>query len=150
MSYTTTEQALAAQLDAIAGYSTAAGTGNVTRGNYRVLERGVGSAAIIEYGGFDQERTEISGGHEVQWRFDVTIFYRWGDEFTAAPGLGIMRQDIIDRINEYPLLGTTGIFDAMVVSGDPAPQEINVGAVKFDMEILRCHATEEVSVSYAE
>ena len=150
MSYTTVETALLAQLNSIVGFGTVGGTANITRGDYRVLGLGASSAMIIEYSGFEQRRAELGGDHEIDWRFNVVLLNRWDDELTAAGGLGIMRQAVIDQINTQPLLGTTNIYDALVISGDPAPEDIDMGGVRYQFEILRCQATEMISVSYAE
>lgn len=151
MAYFNVEDALASRLDNIAGFATAAGTGNVTKGDYRVLGRGVGSALIIEYNGFEQERVELAGQHHITWQFNVNLFARVQDELAAANILGTARQLVIDEINSRPLLGgTASVFDAIVSEGASAPENINMGDVRFAFEILRCSVTEEVSVSYAE
>ena len=150
MSYTNVEDALASQLNSVAGFSTAAGTGNVTKGDYRVFGRGVGSAVVIEYDGFEQRRAEQGGDHEIDWRFNLGLFTRVQDEGAGVSEAGIARQAIIDRINEYPNLGTNIIFDAMIQNGDAAPEDIEMGGVRFAVEFLRGVATEMISVSYAE
>jgi len=150
VSYTNVEDALASQLNSVAGFSTAAGTGNVTKGDYRVLGRGVGSAIVIEYDGFDQRRSEMDGNHEIDWRFNLGLFIRVQDEGGGVSEAGIARQAIINRINEYPNLGTNIIFDALIENGDAAPEDIVTGGVRFTIEFLRGVATEMISVSYAE
>src|SRR3990172_9192622 len=120
MSYISVETALLNQLNSIAGFSTAiSGSQNITRADYKVLAIGAASAIIVEYGGFEQRRAEYGGDHEIDWRFNINLFHRWEDELTSAGGLGTMRQAVIDRINTRPLLGTTGIYDSLISSGDP-------------------------------
>jgi len=151
MSYTSVETALLAQLNGVAGFSTAiSGTQNITRSDYKVLALGAASAMIVEYGGFEQRRAEYGGDHEIDWRFNINLFHRWDDELTSAPGLGTMRQSVIDKINTRPLLGTTNIYDALISAGDPAPSEIEMGATRYQFEVLRCQVTETISVSYLE
>ncbi len=150
MSYSGVEGLLASQLGSIAGFSTDGGTGNVSKGDYRILTRGVASAIIVEYGGFDQKRTAEAGEHQIDWRFNLLLFARWLDETNAVLTLGTARQLIIDRINQYPKLGSLIVFDAMVTSGDVTPEDIEMGGIRYALEILRCIASEDVSVSYAE
>ena len=150
MAYADVEEALAIRLNNISGFGTAAGTGNITKSDFRVLTRGVGSAVIIEYGGFDQRRAEMAGDHEIDWRFNLDLFVRIQDELAGANELGTARQLIIDEINQRPKLGTSIILDAIISSGDPTPEDIEMGGVRYNLEILRLTATETISVSYAE
>ncbi len=151
MSYSVVEDALVTRLQNIAGFSTAQGTGNITKGDYRVLARGVGSALIVEYNGFEQERVEMSGDHQITWRLNINLFTRVKDELSAVNTLGTARQLIIDEINQRPLLGgSANVFDAIIDEGSTAPEDIEMGEVRFAFEILRCTTIEDVSVSYAE
>ena len=150
MSYFNVETALAMRLNNIAGFSTAVGTGNISRSDFKILSRGVGSAIIIEYGGFEQRRVAESGEHEIDWKFNLDVFIRVQDEFAGADEAGLIRQLILDEINAQPKLGTSIIFDALIDFGEPAPEDLQMGGVRFAFEILRLTATEEISVSYAE
>lgn len=150
MSYANVEEAVAARLNNIAGFSTAAGTGNVSKSDFRILSRGLGSAIIIEYGGFEQRRVAEGGEHEIDWKFNLDVFIRVQDEFSGANEAGTARQLILDEINVRPKLGTSIIFDALIETGEPAPEDIEMGGIRYALEILRLTATEEISVSYAE
>ena len=150
MSYFNVETAVATRLNNIAGFSTAADTGNVTRGDFRVLGRGLGSAVIIEYGGFEQRRVAEAGEHEIDWKFNLDLFVRVQNELAGVDEAAIIRQLILDEFNVRPKLGTSIIFDALIEMGEPAPEDINMGSVRYALEILRLTATEEFSVSYAE
>lgn len=150
MSYDQVEQALAQQISQIAGFSTALGTGNLSRGDFRVVSRGVSSAVVLEYAGFNERRTEFDGEHQSDWRINIDLFTRWGDESVAYSASTSLRQVILDRIRQFPKLGTNIIYDAVVESGDPAPEDIEMGGVRYAFEILRLIATENISVSYSE
>lgn len=150
MSYFNVETALATRLDNIAGFSTAVGTGNVSRSDFRILGRGLGSAVVIEYGGFEQIRVADGGEHHIGWKFNLDVFIRVQDEFSGADEAGLVRQLILDELNARPKLGTSIVFDALIEIGEPAPEDIEMGSVRYAFEILRLTATEEISVSYAE
>ena len=150
MSYFNVETAVAARLHNIAGFSTAAAAGNVTRGDFRVLGRGVGSAVIIEYGGFEQRRVAEAGEHEIDWKFNLDVFIRVQDELGGVDEAAILRQLLLDEFNVRPKLGTSIIFDALIETGEPAPEDVKMGSIRYVFEILRLTATEEFSVSYAE
>jgi hypothetical protein len=149
MSYDQVEQALASQISQIPGFSTAV-AGNVTRGDYRVISRGVSTAILLEYAGFNERIVEFRGEHETDWRINIDLFTRWENEDVAYGLAGSMRQSVIERIRQYPKLGTDIIFQARIESGDPAPEDIQMGGVRYAVEILRLIATENISVSYAE
>ncbi|KKL26197.1 hypothetical protein LCGC14_2397730, partial [marine sediment metagenome] len=124
--------------------------GNVTRGDFRVLGRGLGSAVIIEYGGFEQRRVAEAGEHEIDWKFNLDVFIRVQDELGGVDEAAILRQLLLDEFNVRPKLGTSIIFDALIETGEPAPEDVKMGGVRYVFEILRLTATEEFSVSYAE
>ena len=150
MSYFNVETAVVARLNNIAGFGTTAETGNVTRGDFRVLGRGLGSAIIVEYGGFEQRRVAEGGEHEIDWKFNLDVFVRVQNELAGVDEAAIIRQLVLDEFNVRPKLGTSIIFDALIEMGEPAPEDINMGSVRYAFEILRLTATEEFSVSYAE
>lgn len=150
MGYREVESALAGRLNTITGFSTAVGTGNITQGDFRVLSRGHSSAIVLEYSGFDQERVDFDGDHRIGWRVNIDIFGKWKDELNAYNLMGSLRQSVIDKINTTAGLGTNIMFDTLITSGDAAPEDIEVGGVRYAMEILRCVATEAVSVSYVD
>jgi len=150
MAYVDVEDALAARLNSIEGFSTAAGTGNVSKDDFRILGRGLGSAIIIGYDGFEQRRVSDNGEHEIDWRFVLRLLVRTQDEFSGSQAAGIARQLIIDKINAYPKLGTSIVFDALVNTGEEIPEDIEMGGIRYVLEVLRCIATEELSVSYEE
>ncbi len=150
MSYFNVETAVVARLNNIAGFGTTAETGNVTRGDFRVLGRGLGSAIIVEYGGFEQRRVAEGGEHEIDWKFNLDVFVRVQNELAGVDEAAIIRQLVLDEFNVRPKLGTSIIFDALIEMGEPAPEDVEMGSVRYAFEILRLTATEEFSVSYAE
>ena len=150
MSYNDVETALATQIAAIAGFSTAAGTGNVTRGDFRLVTRGISSGVVLEYAGFDDKLVAEAGQFLTDWKINIDLFIRWLDDENAYTVSKSARQAILDRIRQFPKLGTSIVFHAMIESGDPSPEDLEMGGVRYAFEILRLTATEDVSVSYAE
>ncbi len=150
MAYVDVENALAIRLNNITGFTTDVENPNISKGDFRILSRGVGSAIIIEYGGFEQRRVAEGGEHEIDWKFNLDLFVRIQNELAGVDEAAIMRQLILDEINMRPKLGTSIIFDALIELGEPAPEDIEMGSIRYAFEILRLTATEEFSVSYAE
>ncbi len=149
MSYETMQTGLRNVITKIAGYS----NNNVTLGDYRVLQRGGDKVVVLSPGPFTRERLDFAGGHQTNWDVIVELFIKYKDDTQVHDSIRDERQNIIDKIDQYPFLdATSGCFHGMIVSGDkPAPVfgEDGSGPHYFMQEMI-AKITEQTTVTEAE
>ena len=146
MSWQTVAEALKDQLEAVTAMN-----GRVSIEDLKVLAGGTAKAAIIDYGGFTQQRRSMGGDHVVTWLALVNLYVRYQDDAQVRDDLRDFRDAVLTRINRYPELNATaGVFDAFVVGGESMPEQVLVGSVKFFGETLRCEVADEIAVTYQE
>ncbi len=98
---------------------------NVTFNDYRVLQRGITKAVVLRRGSFSRARTEFRGGRETVWNIITELFIKYKDDVQAQNDIRDESQDIMDKVDQYPLLGSAGtstIYHAYITSGaEPVP-----------------------------
>lgn len=146
MSWETVAEALKDQVEAVTAMA-----GRVSIEDMKILSGGHVKAAVVDYGGFAQERRAFGGDHLVTWTALINLYVRWTTDLQVRDDLRDLRDAVLTRINRQPELGATaGVFDALIVSGESIPEQVVVGSVKFFGETLRCLVVDEVAVSYQE
>lgn len=124
---------------------------NVTTADYRVLQRGYTEAVVLRPGPFSQERTEFGGGIEVTWNIMVELFVKYQDDTQVQNSIRDERQDIIDKINEYPLLGGSADHALIIEGAEPTPVFGEDGSgPHFLMQEMTCQCTEWLRITEAE
>src|SRR5882672_9083151 len=100
MSYETCVDAL---LITLKGVQALSGRASVI-GDRGLLNAGLQQAAVIEYDSFRQELNDY-GEHRLDWRFDITVFVRQQSNRQVRKDLGVLRQAVLDQLNQHPRLG---------------------------------------------
>ncbi|KKN51414.1 hypothetical protein LCGC14_0623110 [marine sediment metagenome] len=148
MSYETIEAAVEKQIEAIKEFK----TDQVSRGDWRILHAGTSHAAVLEYGGFRVRYESIGGGTTFFWTVTIHLFGRYTDDDVVHNILRDRRQDIVDRLLQFPQLnGTAGVIDSKPERGSWAdPQLVEIGSVAFLEEIIEVVVEEHVEVTLQE
>ena len=145
MSYNVCEAALATIVKLVSGYTVA----NVSQGDYRVLGAGVTKAVILTPGRFTRE-TAAERWMRSNWVVNMELYVAFGGEIsTVASNIRSERQNIIDKVDQYPTLNSaTGVVLARLTGGDE-PEVWQMGAMQFWKQILYCEIQERAVVTYA-
>jgi len=92
---------------------------DVTRGDYRVLDRASPPYAVLLPGPFVVEESGDWGQKTVLWTMYVEVFERYLDNGTSEVSLEATRQAVIDCFGKYPTLGgVTGVTRTLARRGD--------------------------------
>ena len=147
MSYENVQTGLSDTIKRLSSYTDS----NVTTADYRLLNRGVTKAVVLRPGPFTQERTEFGGGIEATWNIMVELFVKYQDDTQVQNAIRDERQDIIDKVNEYPLLGGSAIHAMIIEGAEPTPVfGENGSGPHYFMQEMTVAATEYLTVSEAE
>lgn len=126
-------------------------TQNVTEADYRVLQKGFTQAIVLRPGPFTQERTEFGGGIEATWNIMIELFIKYQDDAQVQNSIRDERQNIIDKVNEYPLLGGSADHALIIEGAEPTPVFDEVGGgPHFLMQEMICRVTEYLRITEAE
>jgi len=89
---------------------------DVTRGDYRILDRGSAPYAVILPGPFEAEFLSLGRREKVTWSLTVEVIERYlGDDYEP---ITMARQLVKDHLNGYRTLnGLAGVMDAFVTAG---------------------------------
>ncbi len=124
---------------------------NVTTADYRVLDKGYTKAVVLRPGPFTQERTEFGGGIEATWNIMIELFIKYQDDTQVQNSIRDERQDIIDKVNEYPELGGSAVVALIFEGAEPVPVfGENGSGPHFLMQEMTCQAVEYLKVTEAE
>lgn len=145
MSYVACEDALLVLLGGVTGLSSA----QVGRADGSLLGEGHEQFIVTRYGGFTQEDVAGGGCKRQTWGVECELHVKWTDDAQVQRDLTTLRQGIIDRVGQYPELNNTAYW-ADVVNGEPLPEDVEVGSVKYQRERLRVEVQEQVEYTYAE
>ena len=151
MSYEFCQNQLATTIRTLSNYD----TNNLTLTDYRALQKGYTKVVVLRPGAFSRERTEFSGGMETTWNIVTELFIKYQDDTQVQNDIRDERQDIIDTVDKYPFLGTSGtasILYAIVSSGaEPTPVFAEDGSgPHFMLQELTCAVTEHTIVTESE
>ncbi len=151
MSYEYCQERLATIIRTISGY----GSANVGLGDYRILQGGNTKAVVLRPGTFTRGRASFGGGLDVNWSIILELFIKYQDDAQVTNDIRDERQNIIDKVDQYPFLNTAGtgtIFHAMITSGaEPVPVFGEDGSgPHYCMAEMTCAAQEKITVTEAE
>ena len=146
MSYENVQTGLANTIKLLTNYSTQ----NLTFGDYRVLQKGNTKVVVLRPGSFTQERTQFDGEINATWDIMIELFIRYKDDEQVTNSIRDERQDIIDKVNQYPKLGGSADIALIISGAEPSPVFGEDGSgPHFFMQEMTCQATEYVAVSEA-
>lgn len=144
MSWEALEALLVTQLETVTGLS-----GNVTKGDRTVMNKGPGKAAVVVYESMDQARETMGPLHVVNWFARIYLFVRYKDDTQVHDDVRDLRDGIINRVNDYPHLGDDSIvWDALIEEGNFEDFPVVFGSVRYWAESLLCRMTEDLSPTY--
>jgi len=149
MSYETIQAGLLAVIRKLTNYTSS----NTSLADYRYLQRGYDKIVVLRPGAFTRERTGFRGGKENTWDIIVELFIKYQDDAQAQNAVRDERQDIIDKVDEYPKLdATSGVLIADIISGaEPTPVFAEDGSgPHFIMAEMTCRVIEDITVTEAE
>jgi len=144
MSYVTCEDALETIIKTITGYSAA----NVSKGDYRILAKGITKAVVLQPGPFIRE--SIANQYmRTQWTIQIELYVPFAGEMsTVAANIRSLRQTIIDTIDTYPTLDNACVLAILTGAGEP---EVWSDARKYLWrQVMSLMVEERSTVSYAE
>ena len=146
MSYSAIEAEIQSLVQALDEFSDE----DVTRGDYRVLDRGSPPYVVLLPGAFDRENWASPGGIKTDWIVAIDLFVRhWGDG-TEQTNLETYRQAVIDQLDIYPRLeGLSGVQWCLLEGGeDPRPVYDEAGGgPHFLLQRMILRVTERVTVT---
>ena len=126
---------------------------NTSLADYRFLQRGYDKVVVLRPGSFTRERTEFGGGKENTWNVIIELFIKYQDDAQAQNAIRDERQDIINKVDEYPKLdGTNGVLIADIIGGaEPVPVfDASGGGPHFIMAEMTCRIVEIITVTETE
>lgn len=146
MSFTTVRDDLVTQLRAVTNFSST----NVDYDTTRHLNAGPLRATSVMYDSVEIEEWDL-GDHMRHWRFTVFLFERkQPDAQDAAERAATDREAVLNRIRQYPRLGGTNVFHAVVEDGRDSGGEARFGNVPYTWETLTVRADELVAINAQE
>lgn len=124
MSYSTIEARVKTLLQAMSEFE----DDDVTRGDYRVLDRGSRRCAVLEPGPFEREEYDAPGGWITRWLAYISVFEPYYEDGTTQTNLQSTRQAIVDEFDQYPSLNSLSVYIIWsgVISGDDPAEVFNV------------------------
>ncbi|RMD64625.1 hypothetical protein D6833_04135 [Candidatus Parcubacteria bacterium] len=150
MAYVDVADAVQAKLQALT--SVFANSTDVTRGDYRVLDTGSQTVAVLVPGAFSA--AEIAAYQSKrEWVVLVDLFCRYLDDAETWSRFESARDSVIAQLELYPSLdGTTGITQVSVESDGDAVEVFDESGAGpfFVMQRLRVVVTERVGLSGGE
>lgn len=103
MSYGTVEARVQTLLQGLTSVFTP--TTAVTRGDWRVLDRGYANSAVLFPAPFDQTENNIApGGNIVIWKVKLELFKKYSSAVYTT--FGTMRDAVIEHLFKYPTLNS--------------------------------------------
>ena len=138
MAYSTIEAAAVAVLAKHADYASSGASQNVSRGDYRILKKGIARVAIFTYGGLTTEDFTLLRVKHL-WTINIDLLVMWPrDAATFEANLATERQKIIDTFLTWPALdATSGVLNALIRSGqEPDSIEAMKGALRGQRLLL--------------
>ena len=115
MAYATIEAAALALLQDLSQFD----DDDVTRGNFRVLDRGSPPYAVLYPGGFEIEDYGDWGEKIFRWTMYCEVFERYLDDGSSYTSLEATRQNVVDVFNANPSMnGTSGVVYVMARRAD--------------------------------
>lgn len=103
MSYATIEAAALSLLQALAQFD----DDDVTRGDFRVLDRGSAPYAVLYPGPFEVRDYGDWSQKLFAWTMYCEIFEKWDGYGTCYTNLETTRQNVVDCFNENPSMNST-------------------------------------------
>ncbi len=145
MSYITCEDALAAIIQALTGYSAT----NVGQGDYKVLGKGKVKAVVLQPGAYSSNMAGQQWKRNA-WNINIELYVMWQEtQDIASTDVKEVRQALINHLDQYPTLNSNaGTVRAMVVEGRE-PEIWQMGARQYWRQILVMQVEERLVVSYA-
>jgi len=143
VSYQTVRDGLLTVLQGITGFSSA----NVAYEDYQYLSAGLQRAIVVEYQRFSQDYNAMGGGQIwCDWRLRIQLFNELNDIANAQAEQDADRESILETVRKYPQLnGTTGVFLAVITSGEPEANPVQLGSARWLKEVLTIEIREDVS-----
>ncbi len=139
MSYAVIEDALVATLATMDDI----GEENISKADYTILNMGLGKSIIVEYsqlgtaafaGGYTQSRL---------WTINIFIFVQYIDDAQVHEEMNVLRQAILDKVQEHPTFNCELVFDANIVSGRVLPPNSSQDdVIETFWEVLECQVQE--------
>jgi hypothetical protein len=115
MGYLAIEAAALSLLQALSQFS----DDDVTRGDFRVLDRGSAPYAVLYPGGFEVEDYGDWGEKLFRWTMYCEIFEKYLNDGTSYTDLQTTRQNVIDCFNANPSMnGTSGVIYVQAERGE--------------------------------
>ncbi len=153
MSYSSVEAAVLTLLQALTG--TFAATTDVTRGDYRILDSGADTNAVLIPGSFEQDGIAEGGARKSvrDWNVLIDLFRQYADDGTTWTNFETDRDAVMAQLEKYPTLnGESGVVN-VVISADADPGEVfdeDDAGPFFVWQRLRIRITERADLSGGE
>lgn len=146
------EQALETVLDIQSDYYKDGGNQNISRGDYRILGKGLKRAIILNPGPIrDHGTAQFPRRMRTLWIINIELYILFQDDVSAiADAIRDDRQTIIDHLDKYPTLnGTVGVVVARL-EGAAEPQVMLGENHQWWRQVLPMAVEERVTVTIAE
>lgn len=158
MSLLTVAQGIRTVIGKATNYSVEGPTRNVTIGDYKVLDRGVVSAAIILYSPSKAGRTATplsrhGGYYSMLHAFTIQVMRRYTYDETTYENILSDAWEIMTILDQYPKLGgvSTVIQSEVIAVSDPTWLGLETGdSPLFGLIELTLSVTEETPITFAE
>lgn len=153
MSYSSVEIAVQTLMQALTG--TFASTDDVSRGDYRILDSGADTLAVLIPGPFEQDGIAEGGARKSvrAWQVLIDLFRQYVDDGTTWTNFETDRDAVLAQIEKYPTLdGESGVVN-IVITADADPGEVfdeDEAGPFFVWQRLRLTITERADLSGGE
>jgi hypothetical protein len=118
---------------------------NVSKTDFAVLNYGWQKVVILEYGGLQPIPWTAGYTLSRKWVVNIYILVQYVDDVQVHDDLNELRDAIVLKIQEWPQLEGTTVFDSNIVSGRPLQPNINEDTgTNFFWEVLECNIDENV------
>lgn len=116
---------------------------NISKSDWSVLNYGWSQAIILEYGGLNPSGFTAGYTQRNTWVINIYILSQYRDDAQVHRDLNTLRQNVMDKVQEFPKFNSTLVFDANIVSGRVLPPNIDEDTgTNFFWEVLECHVDE--------
>ncbi|MGH9158200.1 MAG: hypothetical protein ACRD1K_20720 [Acidimicrobiales bacterium] len=153
MSYVTVETRVQSLLQGITGTFPVAAS--VSRGDYRVLDSGEASLAVLTPGNFDEGRVGQGGAQivEREWHVLIDLFRKYLDDGTSWQNFAADRDAVLQELERRPTLNSLDGIVGVALSADSDPGEVfdeNDNGPFFIWQRIRIQTMERADVTGGE
>lgn len=148
MSYDAVEAGLLSVIQLLPDYNST----NSSRGDFRILAKGVSRAVVLSPGAFIG-RDVVATPRQMQtiWVINLHLLIPFTSEISTIRGLiRTERQKIIDQIDKYPTLGAVSGVVSAILTGGEEPRIWQGESQRWWLQVMQVEVEERSSVTIAE